>query len=410
MSAAPSPYAPGRALDEPQPPRPASRPAVFLWALFALALAGPQVLWMPFMRGIVAADRGLTFEVGAVIGAPGLLGLLWSYLCDRFPVFGTRRDGFLLLGAVVVAAAWAAAPLVPAAAGPWLGLGLALSLGAALMRAAINGGLAELAQSGASAGRLAAASVGVTLVGSMFGAATAELLDQRSLGWTAALGAAAMLSLVLLVALWWDRGDRPGAAPSMAPGLPAFLKSRLLWGTLPVLLLASLPGAAENILAPLFGQTTPPWPRATYERLQQIENLLRMLAAVLYFTLARRTSAGALLRLSLGAQVLATLGMVWAATTPEIVFVGWGLGQGLTRIAAVHVALLAAPRGREAFGYLLLMTPAMVLAPFVAPVVVVSLLTSLGYATAVVAIAGIALAALLAVPLVPASVRATRDA
>src|SRR5205823_2245988 len=70
--------------------------------------------------------QAATFWAAATFGwyIKPLVGLL----CDAFPLFGTRRRGYLLAGAVAAALAWAALGVVPPRYAWLLALMLALNL------------------------------------------------------------------------------------------------------------------------------------------------------------------------------------------------------------------------------------------------------------------------------------------
>ena len=203
---------------------------MFLWALAATALAGPATLWSPWPRGLLEDSTITSSEFAAfttiVFVLPIFLLPLGAYLSDRAAILGSRREGYLVLGSLLTAITWGAAPFVPRAFGPWLVIGVGLYTANALTRVAVEGGLAEIGQRRRSTGRLSAAALGL---GSAAGLAAYPLLDrllQRPLGWTAAVGAIAGLS-VAVIAL---RALQTIAPAEVAPPPPArvgpWLRSR----------------------------------------------------------------------------------------------------------------------------------------------------------------------------------------
>jgi hypothetical protein len=86
------------------------RPAAFLWAAFAGALGAPAVLWMPWVRDRLGDDRATIATFSAVAALPAMLSLLWAYLSDRWPLFGSRRQGYLLLACAILVPALRTAP------------------------------------------------------------------------------------------------------------------------------------------------------------------------------------------------------------------------------------------------------------------------------------------------------------
>ena len=108
MADAPSPYAPGLVSDEPAaPPRPAGRPVIFLVATFVttLLVSGLWRLWASRGRESTGSSNAGFATLSSV---PAALMLLWAYLSDAVPLGGTRREGYLLVAVLMMAAAWLA--------------------------------------------------------------------------------------------------------------------------------------------------------------------------------------------------------------------------------------------------------------------------------------------------------------
>lgn len=160
----PSPYAPGIIADEKLPPRPAGRPAVFLAAAFIIAIVSSEWLsglWLESGDLDVAIERGKLTLLNMVGFVPGLLILLWAYLTDAVPVWGTRREGYLLLTGLMMALVWLVLVFTSNHFAVWVVAAVQLNLGASVSRAAIVGALAEIGRRRAATGRLTAGYIGL---------------------------------------------------------------------------------------------------------------------------------------------------------------------------------------------------------------------------------------------------------
>jgi hypothetical protein len=411
---APGPYAPG-IIAEPRPSaRAARRPALFLWATFVGALANPGMLWLPQARMMLLEKGGAsglaTFTM--LTSIPSMLVLLWAYLGDRVPILSSRREGHLALAALVSAAGWLAAAFAPAPV-PVLLVSIVLALGAALQLPAIDGALVEIGQRRGTTRLLAAASVGLARAGELVLVPLGVVLVMLPAGWTAGLGAALALSTFGLVVAF-AAGDEPTAAPAADPAvekppvhLGRYLGSRAFWASMVVVFCAQI-GTIPQSLASL--QIAG---KAHMAESVAVRNGIRSAAAVIvaaavYALIGRLLAPRRLLRLSLAALALgnipvAALRAVESGWLPEVAALAQAFGGGLAAVAAIDLALRAAPRGREASGYVLVAGAPVFVAGMISSVVAAPIIFRAPASLAVVTIVAsvVALAGLLAVGLVP---------
>jgi MFS family permease len=348
----PSPYAPGIIADERTPPRPAGRPVVFLVATFVMGVATSPTSLLERVEPAGIASVKLFF---AVASAPRVLMLLWAFLSDRVPLWGTRREGYVLFAALLTALVW----LLAAVAGDrqWVSfIGAALfGAASAVSHAAMSGGLAEIGQRRAATGRLSAAYIVFTQLGVMatfFTPAVSELVSPWML-----TGVAIALSLavvVLIIALPDDAAAPP--SPVHRPSIPRFLASRAFWSSFAICALA---GAAA-VPNELFVEA-----RITPEHVALVGVARWMIpvafvsAAPIYFLCCRWLRFGVLLRITLTVKALAVVAypLVAGASGPEaapIAFLARAAANGLLSVALLDMAFRVAPRGREAFATILL--------------------------------------------------------
>ena len=60
---------------------------------------------------------GLIYGVG---NAAGLLTLLWAYLSDTVPLWGTRREGYVMFASLLTALGWIALAFGSSAVAAWI--------------------------------------------------------------------------------------------------------------------------------------------------------------------------------------------------------------------------------------------------------------------------------------------------
>jgi hypothetical protein len=397
-AASPDPYAPSTAPDVAEAPRPPGRLGVFLWALGA-SMGTAASLWQPFAEDLPRYRRA---TLGLALVVPGLVGLVWAYVADRWPLMGSRREGHLVLGSIIMVAAWGVALFVPAAFGPYLGVDIAVRLGAAIGTAATYGALVELARRHAAPGRIAAATVAVRCAVGVASGLLAAALSRASLYWTAGVGIALALSIAIACIASMDSARAVPADQQIGPGPePSFLRSRRFWGVLAFLSCAYLFGEPNHnsFLMKLVRRTAEAPLEATWN-----EGALVSLAAigvtVGFAVLCRRMSAGTLLRLALLARALAFLTLLPDAPVgPGVLHMVRSLAEISSLLPLTTLVIRAAPRGREAIGYALLMGVPGVVGPILTAPLVALLRPSLPMGVA--AAAGAAVLTCLGVSLLP---------
>jgi MFS family permease len=358
MTDAPTPYAPGIITDERVPARPPGRPVVFLVAAFALGVAGNGPLWQYWsVQSMLdlGASRTWSATVQLVGAVPSILALLWAYLSDVAPVWGTRREGYLVITSLMMAIGWLAMLAVGDHLVSWVALSVLFGLAVAASRAATLGALAEIGRRRAITGPLAAVSFGVGELGLLAGGGLLTALEPLDRGWSAGVGAGVALAVVVLVATMLDDSAsapaiEPPAAPAERVSIPSFLRSRTFWASFAVLVCAgaaTVPREFLNIRLRFLQ-------RGELETIGQqwVQPVIAIAVAGVYALACRYVR----FRIRFG---LALLAEAVALALPASGGVGFALllrtaGDSLSTVGVLDLALRAAPRGREAFGAVLL--------------------------------------------------------
>jgi hypothetical protein len=368
---------------------------------------------------VSAGYVGAIGSVFALASVPALLILLWAYLSDVVPVMGTRREGYLMLASVLMAASWVTIAIRHEHYGIWLAVSAPLGLAAATSRAAIAGALAEIGRRRAATGRLAAAYTGLNELAGLAGQPM-MLLTFTSLTFIAGLAAGLALSLVLLIvtlSLSDDRSPAPPLATEARVTIPRFLRSRTFW----VLVLlfacagfATVPKAVLDLSLHAAHDTGDHSWQADIQTRQMhrwMTGAVSIAVAIGYALLCRRTRLRNILRLTFVVQalVLAACGRMLQRgdTSFDVAFVARAAGDSLVTISLFDLALRAAPPGREAFGVILLVSFRTVLSSVIWPPLMMMLNASV---TAVAwAAASAAIVAALVVSLVPRAIVEARE-
>ena len=132
-------------------------------------------------------------------------------LTDAFPIFGSRRTGYLLLGTVAAASLWLVFGAFPSSYSVLLGALFAVGCATVLASTVVGGLLVEVGQTHRAPGRVAALLQVVRGVTQVAGPSLGGYLATRAFGLTAAT--AAGLNLLLAGMVWFLLRDRSAAAP-----------------------------------------------------------------------------------------------------------------------------------------------------------------------------------------------------
>jgi hypothetical protein len=351
---------------------PSSRAAVGVIAagIFVTGLGWPGLLARLPLSLFLKNQLHLTAAQVAGFWAAATLGWyvkpLVGLMCDAFPLLGTRRRGYLLLGACAAAAAWLALALVPARYGPLLAVLVTLNLAIVVVSTATGGLLIQFAQQHGATGRLSALREGLIGAMSLVAGPLGGWLAARALGWTAAAGALIWLAFIPVVALALrepaqaDAATGHATAPARALAaaaaqLRAIRRSPAMMRTALLLFLAYVaPGFQTPLL--YHQQDTLRFTPAFIGQLQLCGAAGALAGAAIYAWLCRRLP----LRTTLVAGILLNTGstLFYLAYDSAPAAVAITLTAGVLGAIAVlplyDLAARATPAGSESFAYALM--------------------------------------------------------
>ena len=297
----------------------------------------------------------------AVAAAAWYVKPLVGLICDGYPLLGTRRRGYLLVGGVSACALWIALALVPARPLPLLAAMVALNLAIVVVSAAVGGLLVEVGQRHGATGRLSALREGLIGAMSLVAGPVAGLLAEHALGWTAAVGALIWLTFIP-VAAWAAREPTPVAATAQrfagaAEQLRLVRRSPTMWSAAGLLFLVYLaPGLQTPLL--YYQQDVLGFAPRLMGRLMLLGAAGAIAGAATYAWLCRRLPLRVLLIAGIALNTGSTLFYLGysSASAAMAITLAAGLLGSIAILPIYDLAARATPRGSESFGYALLIS------------------------------------------------------
>lgn len=153
---------------------------------------------------------------------------LAGVLTDAFPIAGSRRRAYMLLGALIAGAGWGSLAFVRASYTGFLLVSIALNVGLVLASTAMGGLQVEAGQLFGLSGRVSSLRQVMTSLAVIAGPALGGVLAARAFGWTAAVGAGVMLALAAVALLPFPEAAR-AAPPPGAPVRSRYRPTATVW-------------------------------------------------------------------------------------------------------------------------------------------------------------------------------------
>lgn len=314
------------------------------------------------LKNLLHVDRATNAAFFFWIGLPWYLKPLFGIVCDAFPLFGTRRKHYLLIGAGLATLAWVALAITPLRYEPLLMVSLVINFAMVIASTAMGGYMVEVAQSSASFGRLSSVRNFVQQFSFVVMGPLGGYLATVAFGWTP-ISCGLIVFLIVPVTLAFmreqaHRTDSTAVLRTLKTQVRQIFQARSMWAA------AGL--AALFYFAP--GITT-----ATFYRQQNLLHLgtqgqgfLVLLqgvfgigAAVLYGTfLCRKFTLRTLVLVCLLFGTAANLVYLCYNSVPLARGIEsfWGFGYTLAELAMMHLMVRATPAGSEALGFALLVS------------------------------------------------------
>ncbi|HEY6475155.1 MAG TPA: MFS transporter [Polyangia bacterium] len=341
---------------------------------------------------------------------------LVGFVCDAYPLFGTRRRGYLLVGTTLAGLFWLMFAVVPRRYVPFMLVMTVLNIAMVAVSTVVGGLQVEVSQRYDATGRLASLRIALEGVMNLLGGPVGGFLAVCAFGWTALAGAGVTLAF-LPVVVWLYR--EPRGAPRDAAvwatarsNFKAVVRSRAMWGATGLLFLVYLaPGFQTPML--YYQQDVLKFDPRYIGFLQLLQGAGGIIGAAAYGYLCRRLT----LRVSLIAGILLNAASTLlylrydSARAAALIDSSAAMLSILATLPLYDLAARATPVGVESFGFSLMMSIRNIAIFAISDVVGSKLYDRyhVGFKQLVWINAGSSAAVLLFVPLLPAALLAARE-
>jgi hypothetical protein len=335
---------------------------VVVVGIMATTLAQPGVLASLPIRNLLKNGLGLDRTASAAFlfwtGIAWYLKPIAGIVTDTFPLFGTRRRSYLLLGSGLATVGWLALTVTPHTFNALLAVIVGINTAMVLTSTVIGGFLVETAQAAAASGRLTALRQVVQQACALVNAPISGYLATVALTWVA-LASGAIVFLLIPVTIWLLREPpHPPQQPgSVGAQFRTILNARTMWAAAGLMLLFYIaPGFATAIFYKQQNELhmTP-----------QLQGWIGFSAsaaaiatALLYGWACEHLTLRTLLAIGIAASTAINLLYVFYASVPMAFAIDTinGFGFTLAELALMDLAVRATPAGSEGLGYSLMLS------------------------------------------------------
>ena len=204
---------------------------------FSTTLAQPEVIELP-LQGLLkevlhlsVTQMSLFFSIGALAWyCKPFVGII----ADSYPLLGTHRLSYIVLGAVVAAACWLAAGVAPLRYAFLLGIVLMINAGLVIASTAVGGLLVEVSRRYDASARLVPMRSVVTTACFLVGGPLGGFLATFAFGLSTAICAVVALLVVPIAMIWLHERAAPKdsslAWQNAKLQIRGLLHSRSVWG------------------------------------------------------------------------------------------------------------------------------------------------------------------------------------
>lgn len=340
--------------------------AAFLIAVGVLAttLSQTQLLshipLQNLLKNELHVDRSANAAFFFWLTMPWYFKPLVGLVSDAFPLFGSRRRSYLIVGGVLSTLAWIGWAVTPHSYQAFVATGLIVNTFTMVASTAIGGYMVEAARVSGSSGRLTSVRNFIQQVSFVIAGPAGGLLANVSFVWSAlASGGIAFLIVPAAMFLMREQFRHPegiGVFRAAGQQLKTAVSARTMWATI---LIAAVFYGAPGLPTALFykQQIDLHFTTQTQGFMILLNGITGVLAATLYGMFwAKRYTLRTLLLVCI---VLGTLGnatyMAYNSLPQAYVIeCCYGFGFTLAEVALMHLMVRSTPAGCEALGFALL--------------------------------------------------------
>jgi len=335
---------------------------VVAMGVMATSLAQDKILGRIPVRNLLKnglhLDRSASATFLFAIGFAWYLQPLFGAVIDAFPLLGSRRRSYMVVGSILVALGWVATGVVSHAYAPLL-VAMLLTCGAIVLVSCATGGLlVETAQASGAAGRLAGIRQMTTSLCHLIGGPVSGYLAGIAFGWTAmtcALVAASLIPVTLFFLKEPYLPPRPLSA--LRVQLRAIAAARPMWAASGLMCVFYIAPGTETALF-YRQQNDLHMSTATQGWLAFTAYGTGIATALAYTLFCRRMSLRQLLLIGIGSSVVTQAMFLFYDSVPAAFVIEGtnGMGFALAELAFLDLSARATPRGSESLGYSLMVS------------------------------------------------------
>ena len=339
---------------------------VIVFGILGTVLALPQVLGHIPLQNLLknelhvdrAANAAFFFWITLVWYFKPLFGIV----TDAFPLFGSRRKSYMIIGATLATLSWGALYFTPHQYNKLLWACIAINLFMMCTSTVVGGYMVEVAQAASGSGRLTSVRNSVEQFSILVAGPAGGFLGSIAFGWTTIACGGAMF-LVVPGAVWFlheqrKKIDTQELLDNAHKQLVKIASAGTMWAAAGLMALFY---CAPGVQTAVFYKQQNDLHLNTQGQgfLQLLSGAFGVLAAVLYGAFAcRRLTLRTLLLWCIGFGTAANLGYLFysSAGNARIIESFNGFGYTLAEIAMMDLAVRATPSGSEGLGFSLMMS------------------------------------------------------
>jgi hypothetical protein len=339
---------------------------VIVVGVLGTSLAQPQVLGHIPLRNLLKNE----LHIGRAANAAFFfwIGLAWYFkpifgiVTDAFPLFGSRRKSYMLIGAVLATLSWAVLFFTPHEYGKLLWACMLINVFMMATSTVVGGYMVETAQAISGSGRLTSIRNFVEQFCLIITGPTAGFLAGIAFGWTTAACGGVMFLIVPATILFLREQRRKVEAKTLIENagkqLVRIANAKTMWAAAGFMALFY---CAPGISTALFYKQQNEMHLTTQGQgsLVFLSGLFGVLAAALYGGFAcRRFNLRTLLLFSLVFCTAVDLGYLFYSTVgrAQLIESFNGFSYTLAEIALMDLAVRATPSGSEGLGFSLMVS------------------------------------------------------
>lgn len=339
---------------------------VIAFGMLGTTLAQTQILGripiQNLLKNLLHVDRAANAAFFFWVAIPWYLKPLFGIVCDAFPLFGSRRKHYLLLGAGLATLAWLALAITPLRYEPLLMVSLVINSALVIASTAIGGYMVDVAQSSSSSGRLSSVRNFAQQLSFVIMGPLAGYLASVAFAWTpVSCGIAIFLIVPVALVFMREPSHRVRSTAVLTTLQVQFrqiLQAKSMWATAG---LAALFYFAPGIQTATFYRQQNLLHMSTQGQgfLVLLQGVFGISASVLYGSvLCRKLTLRILVVVCLLFGTAANLVYLFYNSVPEARAIEsfWGFGYILAELAMMHLMVRATPKGSEALGFALLVS------------------------------------------------------